>query len=398
MKQESQASGSAGMITELFDAFGHEGQRMVNYLVPSYPFISDEELAARISARLRATRSSSIVKVHRMLGDFHRVTLSNIFEITLSSGERVNSETMYDLLKDLSLVRESRDGVNGDAAADAEKYLHSALSNLMLRYGSPVLPDHFKIRDEQNKAFLDAANLDTMKRVAQLHLSSLNGLLGVSGKNKYDPRSHLRILNVTVKQARNLPQMDLGKGVDVFCALFVEGAPGLFQTEILRGKSEEDWVWREDATFEWEFGPQENAEEDDRKLVVMVYDKDQISSDDLIGCVTVKLRELQNGPLDVWREIVRPKRQFYERKRGLEKPELRLSMGFTMQSDQVFTAESGSEMNGYQKQDRLGMGRITESAGSGLSAAVWSGSEYASSSSLVLCPPHASTSAYLKNG
>jgi hypothetical protein len=50
-------------------------------------------------------------------------------------------------------------------------------------------------------------------------------------------------------------------------------------------------------------------------LIVLVYDKDQLSNDDLIGCVTVKLGELHNGVLDGWRKITRPpnapKREFF---------------------------------------------------------------------------------------
>ncbi len=47
----------------------------------------------------------------------------------------------------------------------------------------------------------------------------------------------------------------------------------------------------------------------------MIYDKDQFSSDDVIGCVKIRLGDLVDKAFDGWMEITRPpdapKKQFF---------------------------------------------------------------------------------------
>ncbi len=46
---------------------------------------------------------------------------------------------------------------------------------------------------------------------------------------------------------------------------------------------------------------------DNRQLVILVYDKDQFSSDDVIGCVLIPLSTLNtDSALDAWLPITRP--------------------------------------------------------------------------------------------
>ena len=158
------------MIYEMGDVLKHECKKVIRWIIPDYPFVSNEELALKISAKLRQTRSSSVVKIQRVISDFYRITLNNFFEINLESGERMDSEKMHGILKGLSLLQERAI----DLEQDADRYLNNALTDIMLRFGSPAVQSDLEIRDEQNKAFLDAAKLDTMKRVAQLHLDALS--------------------------------------------------------------------------------------------------------------------------------------------------------------------------------------------------------------------------------
>jgi hypothetical protein len=54
-------------------------------------------------------------------------------------------------------------------------------------------------------------------------------------------------------------------------------------------------------------GETDKCAKDNRQLVIMVYDKDQFSSDDVIGCVLIPLSTLSNdSELDAWLPIVRP--------------------------------------------------------------------------------------------
>jgi hypothetical protein len=56
--------------------------------------------------------------------------------------------------------------------------------------------------------------------------------------------------------------------------------------KITSGNGKAEWVW-EDANFAWELGPTpsdagEISHEDDRGIVIMVYDKDRLSAPQVI--------------------------------------------------------------------------------------------------------------------
>jgi hypothetical protein len=369
------------MLDEMIDVVKHECQKIMRWMVPGYPFISNEELIRKISTKLRQTRSSSVVKIHRLISDFHRITLNSFYEINLESGVRIDAESMQKILKGLSLVQEKILAMEHDA----DKYLNNALADIMVRFGSPAVHNDLDVRDEQYKAFLESAKLETMKRVAQLQLDVLNKSLQQLGQGSTEVKLQRRVLRAVVQKARHLPRMDFGRGVDVFCALFVEGGPGLFQTEILRGSCESDWTWGESESFSWDLGPASSNEVEGRKLVVMVYDKDQVSSDDVIGCVTVRLADLQHGTLDDWREIIRPQGSFFPNhtaKRNEDQPEVKLKVWL-----EYCLADSGLT-SGY-----------SEPAGKSPSASsipVSMNGDFASSSSLVLCPPNLQVRAIMK--
>jgi hypothetical protein len=177
--------------------------------------------------------------------------------------------------------------------------------------------------------FVDTGNLDTMKKVAQLYLASLCKSAMLIGKGEQQVKgssNSMYLLTVIIERARHLPQMGNGNLAEVFCVIFVEGAPGLFQTETLQRKSEPDWTWGNSASFYWKLGPAVRANESEHKVVIIIYGKDQISSCNVIGCVAVQLRELQHGHLDEWREIIRPQRQFFKKRLGSEKAELKLKI------------------------------------------------------------------------
>mmetsp|Transcript_34058 Transcript_34058/g.71512 ORF Transcript_34058/g.71512 Transcript_34058/m.71512 type:complete len:281 (-) Transcript_34058:61-903(-) len=110
------------------------------------------------------------------------------------------------------------------------------------------------------------------------------------------------------KEQKNLPAMDVGRGADIFCVIFLENATGLFQTEVRRGRRESDWRWEEKLSnnFKWDLPNDSQHLYPSRKIVIMIYDKDQISEDDLVGCVTVSLGELKDGVFDSWKKITRP--------------------------------------------------------------------------------------------
>ena len=179
------------------------------------------------------------------------------------------------------------------------------VKSVMTRYGANYgVPSADTKRKKFEDDFMELAELDTMKRVAELQLRQMGYPVQQHDRAEIFPVT----LNVVIEKARNIPKMDLLRGADVFCAIFLEGAPDLFQTEIRSGLTEADWTWDPNLSREFKWVMAENSEllQHDRKFVIMVYDKDQISEDDLIGCVQVSLGELQNGRFDAWKRIIRP--------------------------------------------------------------------------------------------
>ena len=79
----------------------------------------------------------------------------------------------------------------------------------------------------------------------------------------------------------------------------------------------------------------------------MAYDKDQVSADDLIGCVKISLSELEHGALDEWREIIRPQNAFFSTSISQRKvkPELKFKASLTAPwKAELRTAKSGQEL------------------------------------------------------
>jgi hypothetical protein len=73
--------------------------------------------------------------------------------------------------------------------------------------------------------------------------------------------------------------MDIFRGADAFCAIFLEGGEFVYQTDIKRGKSEEQWNWEGEGPFQ--FDAEETAFSkpiSQHKLVVVIYDKDQVTN------------------------------------------------------------------------------------------------------------------------
>ena len=126
----------------------------------------------------------------------------------------------------------------------------------------------------QDITYLDIALMDLMDRYGVID----NRLVGTRNKNwkieesqqdvkEASERLGLNLeLSLKLEQAKEIRSMDIGRGADVFCAIFIDqgsdqGIPSfrglsgslgvggrLFQTEVLRGNSEADWTWNQVVT------------------------------------------------------------------------------------------------------------------------------------------------------
>ncbi len=300
--QSGSVSATDGILAEVYEIIVHEIQRGIKLFRKDYRFISNEELAVRLSSHV------SSAKFDDTLEQYKQITLAGLMEIKSSSGTILTNPDVYHILKLFF-----PDQVLTEQSEVVDLYLDPVLRNLMQRFGTMVqAPSTKDIRKEQIEIFKRRMELETMRRIAMTDLSVQENLESASYRSNGEPvhtRTHYSILSVMIEKMKNLPKMDVFRGADPYCLIFLEGAPGLFQTEVRRGMQEADWTWHPNLSedYQWEIPNPALHQMPNRKLVVMIYDKDQFSNDDLIGCVTVGLKELDaDGIFDGWKIIVRP--------------------------------------------------------------------------------------------
>ncbi len=131
-------------------------------------------------------------------------------------------------------------------------------------------------KNKQEITYLDMALMDLMGRYGVID-DRLVGTIKQSSQMGDYQQDEIQVserigpeleLSLKLERAKEIRSMDIGRGADVFCAIFVDegseqgmisfrggsgslGAGGrLFQTEVMRGNSEADWTWNQVVTHE----------------------------------------------------------------------------------------------------------------------------------------------------
>mmetsp|Transcript_30923 Transcript_30923/g.82941 ORF Transcript_30923/g.82941 Transcript_30923/m.82941 type:complete len:679 (-) Transcript_30923:271-2307(-) len=310
---ESHDGGADGLVVEIWHIIDHEVNRFIKYFFKNHHFLSDEEIVARLSGQI------SEFHFDDTLTQFHEITLAGRMHIPSKNqpGTAITGKQVLNVLHEYFPEQRTK-----FPSETEDLFLNPTLRGIMKRYGTtvPVVPmkEQLALKEEQ---FLERLQLENARRIAEA------GMIGKPSKDEAmavaavvsaktqaplaPPHVLALRLSVVIEQMRSLPHMDLGRGCDAYAIIFLEDAPGAFQTEVRRGTSLKDWVWDPalSAAFYWEVVNHPHTLRPDRKVVIMVYDKDQFTSDDVIGCATITLGELaEGGSLDCWREIMRPPR------------------------------------------------------------------------------------------
>ena len=302
VKQSTVESNLSGLFEDLFDIFFHETQKLINYIWPKYPYLSDEIIISTLSPLVLTTDSKKNLK--EVQEHFHSIALTSGMEIHCNDGTVIKRPKLYQLLSKHFPSFLSRDPA-ANVDSETASLLDPVVRTILSRYGSIHGPQDLKSsRAKLEEDFLKVAALDSMKRIAELQLQQMGYPLRKDENQKINSVT----LQVIIEKAKGIPKMDLFRGADVFCAIFLDGSPEIHQTEIRSGLSALDWTWDPvlSSDFKWVIASDSELLNEERKIVVMVYDKDLISGDDLIGCVQVALGELKDGVLDSWRRIIRP--------------------------------------------------------------------------------------------
>jgi hypothetical protein len=328
-REEVGNSNVRGVFDDLWDIFVNEIKKAIHLVWPKYKYISDELIISTLSSRVKVSRSAKHLKeVHE---HYHRIALSNFSEVRGDFGIVINQSRMYQLL---AKYFPGHVFANPAVSPDTAALLNPTVKNVMKRFGRNAgPPDAETKRRMQEKMFREMVKVDTMNRIAEMHLQTK------PQNQKTDFQADLQVkavtLNVIVEKARNMPKVDLIRGADLFCVIFLEGSSELFQTEIRSGLSENDWTWEANLSqdFKWTMAESSELLNVERNVVVMVYDKDQLSEDDLIGCVLVQLGELENGHFDSWKRIIRPpnapKREYLFFTAPTPELKLKITLSFT---------------------------------------------------------------------
>jgi hypothetical protein len=112
-----------------------------------------------------------------------------------------------------------------------------------------------------------------------------------------DPKTVVATIEVTAVSAKNLPRMDVLSSCDAYCMVFLneDGGGGGLGPEYMQFMSQmrttrevrsRDPVWEHTMTFDITHAT--------RSLVLSVWDRDQISADDLVGCVELTVNDIIN--------------------------------------------------------------------------------------------------------
>jgi hypothetical protein len=280
------------IVSEILDILSHEAKRLIKNLFPLRSFLSDEEALSVLTAQLHEL-DGSLGNNQRAVRDYELITFtSNAMAIRLEDGLQVNRNTLHYLLfgdksENITILPHSSFGRvhNSSEASSEDMYLSSTVTKMLLRFGKIHEPQ------DMNSKTIELLQLDTIRRFTQDRLANLQSPLestaeprddmaeeSVTQSNAASILFNKYTIKVVIQKARNLPRMDVFRGADAFCAIFLEGGELVYQTEIKRGKSEEQWNWEGEGPFQFDVDETAYSKAiSQHKLVVVLYDKDQVS-------------------------------------------------------------------------------------------------------------------------
>jgi len=359
--------GSTGLLEELAGVIWHAVRRVLPF---GSRFLSDEHFQ-----RILKDEKTKLGQGQRIQSEINR-KLEDKKEILLRGGVRVDLNNLQRIVQP-GKVRgnyqvsptEAENDAKGAAEASAEAFADDMVLDVMDRYGSNVL-EH---RERRNHEFKELVGIENMRRLLVMNLLQINvldeqkriadvlesmavktfGSVPEHKRSLLNPSarvvSRLGELHVTVVSATGLPRMDLIRSCDPYCVLYIDGH-GDQQTHITETVPKSQTPhWNE--KFVWDLYT------DTRIVTISLWDRDNVTKDDLIGTVLVDLRDLEPNSfgkqLDL--NLTNARKAKKLRNAKLQVIFQRRRDGETMDSIQEESAgEAGGSMNGSRKQQGEG--------------------------------------------
>eukprot|EP00286_Rhodomonas_abbreviata_P005352 CAMPEP_0181332428 /NCGR_PEP_ID=MMETSP1101-20121128/25092_1 /TAXON_ID=46948 /ORGANISM="Rhodomonas abbreviata, Strain Caron Lab Isolate" /LENGTH=355 /DNA_ID=CAMNT_0023442079 /DNA_START=34 /DNA_END=1101 /DNA_ORIENTATION=- len=213
-----------------------------------------------------------------------------------------------------------KDVVKGGQVAPDEELDHTslvlratnndAIHDLMKRFGEDV-----SLRaDQRDKEVMELVQLDNLKRTLAIFTAQsrmikeqrrvvqlMEGLAKTSlppdeweslNPEEASDAGHAAVLSVELLQAQELPRMDLVRACDPYAVMFVDGVVEGSGESVVRKstwrRANRNPVWNE--FFSWKTSKQTST------LTVTIWDKDNVTADDIVGCGYVDLSTIpMNG-------------------------------------------------------------------------------------------------------
>uniref|UniRef100_A0A7S0YX08 C2 domain-containing protein n=1 Tax=Hemiselmis tepida TaxID=464990 RepID=A0A7S0YX08_9CRYP len=328
VKQES--AEARGVHTDIMDLFSHWCK---SWMLPHKLFMSDQRLAECLERQKAGMPSTS------QLRDALVSSLVQDVTIHLDGGIEVEEKEMLSLVRapDAATVTERKkiirfvpEGKKGEGEEeekpgyrdeDEEALVH----DLMERYGdNPAdadaqeaeVIDHLTTESlVQNLAMFRAQQIASrqiekmewqLERICHevLPADEATEIKAKAAQPKPPPVKG-GVVQVQIIEAAGLPKMDLIRSVDPYVLVFCSDPLGHNTTGAISYRTDvkprsRNPVWEEECEIPLVAGV--------NTLTATIFDKDDVTSDDLVGCVHVHLHDLDPGvEIDEWFDVLNPK-------------------------------------------------------------------------------------------
>lgn len=137
---------------------------------------------------------------------------------------------------------------------------------------------------EQNRV-LDLMEAMAKGQIPQDQLDVLEAVYEHEEKRLMTMDAVIGRISINITRAVNLPMMDMFRGCDPYLVTYLDSSPKdeVYSTEPLRKQRNPTW---DDARYSWD------VKRTSKWLTVTVIDRDQLTKDDIVGCVTIDVESL----------------------------------------------------------------------------------------------------------
>jgi hypothetical protein len=193
----------------------------------------------------------------------------------IGGGKSFGMWTMTEILARADLIpgldHETRDKLHAEKASLAHLQHTSLVWDVMYRYGEDVT----KRKDQRTAEIMKLFKVDQYKRTLAMmaEVRKIRDMMqGKTIEERVDTPDCF-MLSLTIKEARDLPKMDVLHGIDSYCVVSIDNLQDeVYQTKVIQKNRNPVY----DAHFEWK------VPMDTELLTVAIVDHDTITEDDLV--------------------------------------------------------------------------------------------------------------------